>query len=130
MERELDCTFQVTDWQEQVTREDKGGRKLTSARVTYQYSGDLVGTGCADYLMTYTGEGSAIFVGREWIEGEIAGAKGAFAVEQTGTFEGGVAKSRWSIIAGSATDGLTGLSGGGEYAATAEVVSLPLKIAF
>ena len=128
MANEIDCTFEVTDWQEQVTREDPSGRKLTSAKVAYSYAGGLTGTGNADYLMTYTGEGTAVFVGREWVEGEIAGKKGGCAVEQSGTFDGGVARSRWTVIEGTGIGDWAGIRGGGEYAATDRTVSLPLKL--
>ena len=128
VQHSIDCAFHVADWQEHVIREGAGGRKLANASVLYEYTRGLVGTGRVEYLMTYTGEGCATFVGREWIECELEGKRGAFAVEQMGTFDKGTARSRWAVVEGSATGELAGLSGSGEYASTSPSVSLRIEL--
>ena len=80
------------------------------------YSGDIEGEGHVEYLMMYRGDGSASFVGLERVVGRIAGKTGAFVLQRSGVFEGGLAKESYSVIPGSATGELRGLEGEGRSA--------------
>jgi len=61
----------------------------------------------------YRPDGSATFVGLERITGRIGDRKGSFVLQRTGKFEGGQAKESYSVLAGSATGDLRGLTGEG-----------------
>jgi hypothetical protein len=63
------------------------GPKLTDARVTKTYTGDIEGTSITRWLMAYAGDGSATFVGLERIDATIGGHHGSLVVATgTGTF--------------------------------------------
>ena len=110
-------TFQITGWDEKTYQEIGGGAKLTNARVTQSYSGAIEGTSSIEYLMSYTIQGTASFVGLERVSGTVAGKSGTFVVQHAGTFSDGKAQSSWSVVPGSGTGDLASLRGSGSYVA-------------
>ena len=105
--------FAIKAWDEKPYREISGQPKLTKATVTKTYSGDLEGDGQVEYLMVYRADGKATFVGMEQVTGTLGGKAGSFVLQRTGVFEDGQAKESYSIIPGSATGALQGLTGEG-----------------
>jgi hypothetical protein len=108
--------FAIKTWDEKPHSEAEGLPKLTRASVSKTFSGDLEGEGRVEYLMVYRNDGSAAFVGLERITGRLAGKTGSFVLQRTGVFEGGQAKESYSVVAGSATGELEGLTGEGSSA--------------
>jgi len=106
-------TFQLTSWDENTYEELEGKSKLTRARMTQDFSGDLEAKGTWDSLMYYREDGTATFVGFERFVGRIGSRSGSFVVETIGTFDGNEARTAWSVVAGSGTDDLQGLRGEG-----------------
>lgn len=117
MSVENQTTFQITGWDEKTTQDIGGGAKLTQAKVTQSYAGDIEGTSTIEYLMAYTVQGTASFVGLEWITGTVAGKSGTCVLQHVGAFSEGKARSTWSVVAGSGTEELAGLRGDGSYVA-------------
>lgn len=115
---ESKCTFQITGWNEETYQEIGGGAKLTNAKVTQTYSGAIEGTSIIEYLMSYTAKGTASFVGLERVSATVAGKSGTFVLQHVGSFSEGEARSAWSIVAGSGTEGLADLCGEGSYVAS------------
>jgi len=105
--------FAIRNWDEKPYRDEPGLPKLTRASVTKTFTGDLEGEGQVEYLMVYRRDGSATFVGLEAIVGRIGGRTGSFVLQRTGVFESGLAKERYTVVAGSATGELQGLTGDG-----------------
>jgi hypothetical protein len=110
-------TFQVQGWDENPYDTSEDGSKLTRAEVTQGFQGDIEGDGAVQWLMAYRPDGTAHFVGLQRITGTIGERRGAFLVETTGEFDGTVAKGEWTIIEGSGTEGLAGISGRGRFGA-------------
>ena len=110
-------TFEVKTWDEKPYDESGGGAKLTRARVTKSFHGDIEGEGTLEYLMAYREDGSASFVGLERVVGQVGGRSGSFVLQHGGTFEGGMAKATWFVVRGSGTGDLRGLRGEGGFAA-------------
>src|SRR3984893_18849337 len=75
---QITASFQVTGWNEEPLDERNDAAKLTSARVTKSYSGEIDGDSVTEWLMAYTDDGAATFVGLERVTGLIAGRTGAF----------------------------------------------------
>ena len=109
-------TFEVKTWDEKPYDESGGGAKLTRARVTKSFHGDIEGEGTLEYLMAYRGDGSASFVGLERVVGQVGGRSGSFVLQHGGTFEGGTAKVTWLVVPGCGTGDLRGLRGEGGFA--------------
>lgn len=110
-------TFEIQDWDEKTYQQLDGGGKLTEAKVTQKFTGDLEGEGKVIWLMAYPDPKTATFVGIQRVVGSIGGKKGSFLIQTIGTFDGKTAQGDWSLIAGSGTDELTGISGEGTFGA-------------
>ena len=113
MKQTTDARFAIKSWDEKPYSEGENLPKLTRASVRKAYSGDIVGEGHVEYLMMYRSDGSATFVGLERVVGRIADKTGSFVLQRTGVFEAGQAKESYSVIPGSGTGELHGLSGDG-----------------
>ena len=117
MNTDARCTFQITGWDEKTYQEIDGGAKLTQAKVTQSYAGDIEGTSGIEYLMAYAVQGTATFVGLERVSGAVGGKSGTFVIQHAGSFSEGKARSSWSVVAGSGTGSLATLRGSGSYVA-------------
>lgn len=109
--------FEIANWDEKTYLELDGGGKLTEAKVTQKFTGDLVGEGSVIWLMAYTAKGTARFVGIQRIVATVEGKKGSFILETTGDFDGKVAEGDWTIIPESGGGDLAGISGEGSFGA-------------
>jgi hypothetical protein len=116
MKKTATARFTIESWDEQPYGEGPGLPKLTRARVTKTFTGDIDGEGQVEYLMMYRSDGSATFVGLERVVGRVGGKTGTFVLQRTGQFEGGQARESYSVIPGSATGELRGLRGDGSSA--------------
>jgi hypothetical protein len=110
---EASGTFTVSSWDEDTYSELEGGGKLTKARVTFGFSGDLEAQGEWDAVMCYSQDGTAAFTGYQRTTGKLGGRAGSFVLRADGTFEGGEARSSWQVVPGSASGELAGLLGTG-----------------
>jgi hypothetical protein len=113
----LTGTFELASWDEQTVQELQGERKLTRAVVTQTFTGDLQGKGAVEWLMCYSEDGTARFVGMQRIDGSVDDRSGSVVLETVGEFDGSTAAGTWTVIPGSATSGLAGISGGGRFEA-------------
>lgn len=109
--------FAVGSWNEETFAELGGDAKLTRASVTGTLTGDITGSSETEWLMCYGPDGTARYVGLQRVDGSLGGKTGSFVVESNGDFDGGEAKGKWSVIAGSGTDDLAGLTGEGTFTA-------------
>lgn len=89
---------------------------LTRTKVMQSYKGGISGLGVVEYLMCAGADGWSHFVGYECITGTVDGRVGSFVVEHVGVFSG-EPRSQWTVVPGSGTGALEGISGKGSYAA-------------
>ena len=113
MKTRASARFAIKNWDEKPYSEESGQPKLTRASVTKTLTGDIEGAGQVEYLMMYRSDGTASFVGLERVTGKVGGRSGSFVLQRTGVFEGGLAKESYSVVPGSATGDLLGLTGSG-----------------
>jgi Protein of unknown function (DUF3224) len=109
-------TFTIKSWDEQPFAELEGAPKLTRARVTTTYTGDLDGEGTSVLVMAYDGA-DASYAGYERVVGSLGGRSGSFVLRLAGGFEQGAARTDWTVVEGSGTGELAGLQGQGGYVA-------------
>lgn len=110
-------TFKIESWNEVPYLEFSSGAKYSKASLIKKYTGDIVGQGRLEYLMTYNESGRAYFTGIEHLEGEVAGKAGAFSIVHEGTFVGGSVESTFRVVDGSQSGALIGLRGKGSFKA-------------
>lgn len=111
------ATFRIQGWDESPLNEGPGLPKMTRSIISYVYEGELAGSGSLQYLMFYAADGRATFVGMERFAGTLGGREGSFALKHVGVFANGVATAALSIIEGSGTGALAGISGEAELSA-------------
>ena len=107
--------IETKSWEENAYREANSGPKFTRASVDVSFRGDIEGEGAEEYLMVYTGDDSANFVGLERVDGSVGDRSGGFVIQHNGTFLDGRLKSEWFLVPGSGTEELRGLRGEGIY---------------
>jgi hypothetical protein len=95
-----------------------GGPKLVEIHVTEAFSGDIQGEGKVRFLQAARADGSASFVGIERVTGSLAGRKGSFLLQDSGTLAGENVTGEWFVVPGSGTGELVGLRGEGGFKAT------------
>ena len=113
-------SFSVSSWKEDAYDEAEGGGKLTRATVELAFSGAIDGDAAVEWLMAYRPNGTAHFVGLARLRGSVDGRAGTFVLENTGEFDGMVARGEWSVVQGSGTGDLEGLTGAGGFEAGQE----------
>jgi hypothetical protein len=107
--------FEMKSWDESPYQEREGGRKLTRASVSNAFSGDIEGESTLEYLMAYSDEETAFFVGMEEVVGRVGERTGSFVLQQTGTYKDGTVNAAWFVVPGSGTGELAGLTGEGGF---------------
>jgi Protein of unknown function (DUF3224) len=115
MHKHATATFGLESWDEKAYNEKEGAPKLARVSSTKSYKGDIVGEGKLEYLMMYRADGTASFVGLERVTGSVGGRSGSFVLQHSGAFEGGIARVVLSVVRGSGTGDLQGLTGEGGF---------------
>lgn len=111
---EVSGEFTVTSWQEDPWDERDGAGKLTHARITQRFSGELDAEATIQMLMAYAADGeSAEYVGVQRMDGALDGRKGTFVLRSGGRYADGVARIDLTVVEGSGTGDLAGLTGSG-----------------
>jgi len=113
MKKRANARFSIKSWDEKPYTEGTDLPRMTRASVDKAFTGDIDGEGHVEYVMVYRSDGTAAFVGLEWITGRIAGRNGSFVLQRTGVFEDGQAKESYSVVTGSGTGELHSLRGEG-----------------
>src|SRR3954467_11575655 len=108
-------TWKIQSWDEQPVHED--GARLTRASVEQAFSGDIEGEGSVEWLMCYRPDKTADFVGLQLLVGQVGERSGSVVLQSTGTFDGKEARGPLTVVPGSGTGELEGLSGDGELRA-------------
>jgi hypothetical protein len=67
--------------------------------------------------MCYRKDGTASFVGLQQVDGRVHDKVGSFVLALEGEFDGGAARGTWTVVPGSASGELKGLSGKGGFEA-------------
>src|SRR5258707_8251834 len=95
-------TFTVAGWEENTYEELENGGKLTKARVSFGFDGDLEAEGGWEAVMCYQEDGSASFTGFQHTTGKLGGRNGSFVLPADRAFSCGQARTNWPGGAGSA----------------------------
>jgi hypothetical protein len=115
MSSRAEGTFSTKGYREEPYNE-VDGQKLAHASQTDLFHGDLQAEGTLEYLVAYREDGSALFVGLERVVGRLGQRSGSFALQSSGTYQPGQPMDcTWTVVPGSGTGELQGLTGGGGY---------------
>ncbi|HEY6953487.1 MAG TPA: DUF3224 domain-containing protein [Bacteroidota bacterium] len=112
------ATFTPAKWDEKPYEQVSPTMKMTKASVEFGFKGQMEGSAATEYVMFYKDyddrdmhKSTAVYVGLTRFKGTLNGKKGSFATEDRGTFECGLAVTISTVIPGSGTEELKGISG-------------------
>jgi Protein of unknown function (DUF3224) len=110
-------TWQETTWEGDPAA-DAPPPKTTVASDTATISGEISGEVAERWVMTYAADGTARFVGLTRVTGAVAGRTGTFVLQHAGRFDAEGLQSDFTVVPGSGTAELAGLSGEGRLVYT------------
>ena len=90
---------------------------LVAVELKETFSGDIEGEGIARVIQAARKGGTTTFVTIERVRGAIAGRKGTFLLQVSGTVIDKEMRAEWSVVKGSGTEELAGLRGDGGFTA-------------
>jgi hypothetical protein len=103
-------TFDVS--LEERERDERSGVRITHSRGTKSFQGDLEGDSVVDMIASgVRSAGWAAYVAVETLRGTLHGRTGGFVVQHTATMAGGVGSLTITVVPGSGTDDLAGITG-------------------
>jgi hypothetical protein len=108
--------FQVRGGGEEPLRE-AGALRVTHANGEQAFSGAIEADGHIDWLMCYRADRTATFVGVQVIDGSIDGRRGTVLLTSIGDHDGRASSGTWTVVEGSGSGGLDGISGEGDWTA-------------
>jgi hypothetical protein len=110
MSERATASFDITTWDEQPY-DEHDGVKLSRTRVVKAFRGEIEGESTAELLMALAGEDAAAYVGVERVTGRVNGRQGSFVYLHTATASGGSQSASWTVMSGSGSGELAGISG-------------------
>jgi len=108
-------TYRTTQWDEQAYNQVEHGPRLAVAEKELAVDGGLQASGILRYSIAYLPDGSNQFTGHVSMTGRIGDRAGSFVVEDRGSGGADGASGTWTVVPGSASGDLAGLSGEGTW---------------
>jgi len=106
----LETKLKIKSWDENPYRELDDGRKFTRAEVALA-SADGIDEATFEALMFYRADGTSSYVSLMSFTATIDGRSGSFVARGTGGYDGTTAVGESTVVPGSGTGDLSGLTG-------------------
>ena len=81
-------------------------------------------------MIFYPEETVGVFRGYEQIVGNVGDREGSFVLEHVGSWAGSTVTTSWTVVDGSGTEALAGISGSGGYVAKHEIPETPVTLEY
>ncbi len=129
-------SFSPAKWDERTVDQISATKKITKASVVLEFgeTGEMSGKATVEWLMFYKyadekdqHNSSATFVGLMRFEGTLNGKMGSFVMEDRGTFDSGGLNAALTILEGSGTGELEGMSGRARYSSKGMAVDFEIE---
>jgi hypothetical protein len=101
----------INTWVEEPTHELGDGRRVSQANVDLGDGANYSTKGTFQSLLVYRADGTSEFVSLLRLTMSLEGRHGSFVALGGGSYDGATAEVTASIVAGSGTDDLTGITG-------------------
>ncbi len=124
----MELKLRIADWKEETYQELPGGQKLSRASVALGGQGDdLVGS--FESTLFYRADGTSTYVTVTHLTGVLDGRGGSFVLTGEGAFDGTAAVGTSTVVPGSGTGELAGISGTATSSSThADYPYMPLAL--
>lgn len=112
------ATMSFSNWDEDPpSGDDAPLPRLAQALAAFGYEGDLDANSTCRYTLSYGPDGQGTAVGFEAVEGSLGGRTGGFVLRHEASFTASEVEISFTIVPGSGTADLTGISGSGAVTA-------------
>jgi Protein of unknown function (DUF3224) len=108
-------SIEPRDWRQEAFAEQAEGPQLGRAQGVDGYHGDIEAEVTWSGLTVIDRNGVGTLVSLQRMVGTIGGRSGAWVVRIDGTFEGAASRGQLTIVRGSGTGELSGISGQGQF---------------
>jgi hypothetical protein len=126
----VEVKLHIDSWNEEPYRTEADGRKWARAEVTLTGTGEL-SSGSFEALMYYRPDGTGTYVALTRLTGTLDGRTGSVVLQGQGTYDGTVSRVTSTVVPGSGTDGLAGITGSAESVSTgADYPYMPLTLRY
>ncbi len=127
----LETRLKIASWDERPYRELADGSRFCRADVVLAEGTDGIAGGVFEALLYYRPDGTSSYVTLMSLTADLNGRQGTFVLRGEGTFDGTTARVTASVVDGSQTGDLAGLSGTAESVSThADYPYMPLKVSY
>jgi len=124
----LETKLHIESWNEEPYRELADGQKWTRTEVTLTGTEGLT-AGSFESLMYYRPDGTGTYVLTMHLTGTLDGQSGSLALQGGGTYEEQTARITATVVPGSGTGELAGITGSAESVSTgADYPNMPLTL--
>jgi hypothetical protein len=110
-------TFAMKTWEESSYTAEDAFPRLATVQSENTYSGLIEAETVLRYVIIYLSDTQGTFTGMQTFTGSVAGKAGSFTVQEEGGWDGTTVTGRYTVVPGSGTGELTGITGSGEYTA-------------
>lgn len=129
MTETIELKLEIQKWDEKPYREG-GGRAFKRAEVTLG-SVDGGPSGSFESLLFYRPDGTSHYLSLLELTGTVGGRTGSFVLAGPGAFDGRAAEGTMSVVEGSGTGELTGITGSATSVSTHEdYPNMPLTLRY
>ncbi|REF95642.1 uncharacterized protein DUF3224 [Asanoa ferruginea] len=127
----METKLEITSWDEKPYREFDDGRKFSRAEVALAGTGDGLTSGSFESLLYYRADGTSEYVSTMELTGTLGGRSGSFVLHGSGSYDGKTARVTTTVVPGSGTGELAGITGTAESVSThADYPHMPLTIRY
>jgi hypothetical protein len=131
MTRTFQTSLKIASWDEKPYRELADGSKFSRADIVLTDGTDGIASGVSEALLYYRPDGTSSYVMLMSLTANLDGRSGTFALRGEGSYDGTTARAVVSVIDGSQTGGLAGLSGTVESVSTqSDYPFMPLTVSY
>jgi hypothetical protein len=118
MTEALETKLEIKSWDEKPTEEFPDGSRLAQAVVHLVGADDAINSATFLSLLYYRPDGTSSYVSLMHLDASLSGRSGSVTLQGAGTYDGSTAQVDCSVIEGSGTDGLAGMSGAAQSVST------------
>ncbi len=127
----LQTKLKIASWDERPYRELADGSKFSRADIVLADGADGIAGGVSEALLYYRPDGTSSYVMLMSLTANLGGRAGTFVLRGEGSYDGTTARVALSVIDGSQTGDLAGLSGTIEsVSAHADYPFMPLTVSY
>ena len=125
----METKLRIDSWNEEPYRTEPDGQKWTRTEVSLSGTDEV--SGSLEALMYYRPDGTGTYVTLMRLTGALDGRSGSVVLQGEGTYDGTTARITATVVPGSGTDGLAGITGSAESVSThADYPHMPLVLRY